>query len=203
MSSVIDTKGVATTKKDKFLIGFNLDALTQEILFNIHSEMQSYYKNTINSPTINKDTSLPYHMTIIGGIKIDSNLSTGYMTGALEKLKPFQKDAMIPKLIDIESAQLNGNMLGIRLKFEDGTYVITGCPESNMSLAKMLGVPHFNFDAPRHVTLCEVWGGLRSMDKVWLSFKKLTDLHKSKILELELTPYVWKDTKEGWRQWIA
>ena len=188
-------------KLDKFCIGFNLDTDTQKLLREMHLFMYKEYPNNIKNPHINQDGNLPFHMTIIGGIKIDSNLSSAYMGQVLTQLKHFEKGASMPVLEDIKPARLYGNILGVRLKFKAGSYVITGVPEKNIALAKMLGVLGFNFDATHHISLCSVWGEYKGMDKVWPRFVESIALKKRELLNLKLTPCVWKKGKDAWTEY--
>ena len=172
---------------DKFCICFVPDSDTLKVIGGMHTKIASKYPELIRPGT---GPGLPYHMTIIGGIKLEPNVSKSLIQNAVSQIMPFSDSNKIPILKDLEVAQMYGGYLAIRLKLEQYSYVITGSPEKNRGLASSLRVANFNFDSIRHISLCKVLGRYIEMDKVKIFFDELFKGNKDALLNMKLTPKV-------------
>lgn len=176
--------------KEKFCILFNFDSETQMMLREIHEKMLQKFPNLISALPVNGIT-LPYHMTMLGTINLGKGYAGMMINQAIRKIKPFSHN-VLPKLEDLKSSQLPGDSLGIRLKFLPGSYVLTGIPEVDIVLAKMLGAEKFDFDLVNHITLFQVKNGFMGIDQVLPTFKELFFEYKDCLAQMKFIPQVWK-----------
>ena len=187
VKSVTAPKKESPARLDKFCICFVPDSESLKVIGSIYLEMKKSYPDLISVGT---GVGLPYHMTIIGGIKLDPGLSKALIKNAISQILPFGDSTKIPILKDVEPTQMNGNYLAIRLKFKDGSYVITGSPENNLGLASSMGAASFDFNLVRHVGVCRVKDGFSGMDKVKNLFDGLMSKYKPNLAVMTLTPKV-------------
>jgi hypothetical protein len=184
--------------KDKFCILFNFDSETQKILRKIHEKMLVEFPHLV-SPLLLPRVDLPYHMTMIGAIKLEPQYSDVMVKQAIRQLKAFNEN-ILPVLEEIKPSQIPGNFLGIRLKFLPGSYVLTGIPEKNVALAKMLGAEKYDFDLLNHITLFQIKNSFLGIDEVLSRFKEIFLEHKDQLVNMVFIPEVWK--KEINTTWI-
>lgn len=185
------------TTKNTFCILLNPDINTQKGLASIHRQLIGMFPGLINSLTGNGD-KLPYHKTIIGGIKLETDYSAGLIKGAVKELLVFENRSKLPKIKDLEAIQLPNFSIGVRLKFVDGSYIITGAPERNHSLAKSLGAGNFDFNLSHHITVCNVKGGYAELDRVLPVFEQIFLVYKNDLMQMTFTPEVWQKADKGW-----
>ncbi len=151
---------------------------------------------------LKKKGDLPYHMTILGGCKVEEIKLDGVLWDLVRMIKPFSEGA-IPQVIDIEPAQLFGDCLAIRLKLKG--YVITGDRKKNKELRTELR-SRFHFDGPRHITLFTIAGAnkYQDMDDNLEKLELLLSLYREKLLQMRLYPEVWvmPHGSNIWRRWV-
>lgn len=185
------------TTKNTFCILFNLDPNTQKRLTSVHGQLIGMFPGLIN-PLTGNGAKLPYHKTIIGGIKLETDYSTALIKGAVKELLVFGDTSKLPKIKDLETIQIQNFSIGIRLKFVEGSYVITGVPEKNHSLAKSLGAGNFDFNLSHHITVCNVKGGYEELDRVLPVFEQIFSVYKNDLMQMTFTPEVWQKADKGW-----
>ena len=146
--------------------------------------------------------TIPHHVTAIGGILLGHSTYEKHIKDAMAKLKVFSDASLTPIVCDVEPLQMNGNNVALRLKFEVGTYILTGNREENQQLVKNLGSV-FNLDSIRHITVGHVTGGFEEMDLVYPEFSEILRPQKASLCSMTFTPCVWMkaDDGRGWSLW--
>lgn len=187
-----------STDSCKICILFCLDQEANIAVDQIYQETKLRHSNYIE-PVV-KDGSLPYHMTMIGGIVIPRALRDKVIRETVGILKPFQSIEYRPKVRDVELLEMNGNFLGVRLKLDPKSYVLTGDVANNEELVSKLN-PSFNLDSVRHINICHVSGGFGEMDIVKPSFAMLLNEHKPALLQMVFMPQVWIKEEGVWSQY--
>ncbi len=187
------------TTENTFCILLRPDIESSGTLRLMHEKLLTEFPSLVSSAPV--DNALPYHMTIIGGIKIDRLCSAAYIKIVRQKIKVFTDDSKIPRLAGIESIHLPGYSLGIRLKFVPESYVITGSKEENVLLANMLGAKNFDFDQPKHITLFSVKNYYVGIDSVLPVLKDLLLMYHGKLLEMTFMPEIWEKVNGSWSKY--
>jgi hypothetical protein len=188
-----------TVENLKFCIMLNLDNRTQGILRGMHLSLLESFPPLID-PIPTEGISLPYHKTIIGGVSLRVDEVENKLRLARDSLVLFSKNSS-PKIIGLEVCSLQPYALGIRLKLQRGSYVITGNPQNNRSLAHLLGAKNFNFDLPHHVTLTNVKGGFEGIDTVRPKLVELLSDNKKDLMFMTFIPEIWEKNGEKWSKY--
>lgn len=178
---------------------FSLDYRTNQVIDLILSEVEEQHPKLVEH--VKKDGSLPYHMTIIGGAKFPRANHKEIIDEVVSILKPFQDSMYLPQVWNVEMAEMNGNSLGIRLKFaKELPYIITGNRNKNVAIAQKIA-PTFCFDSVRHINVCRVLGGFKEMDAVKPSFRHHLYKNRRELELMKLTPQVWIKEDSVWKQY--
>ena len=204
IKSVTAPKKETPAKLDKFCICFVPDLESLKVIGGIYLQMKESYPDLISVGT---GIGLPYHVTIIGGIKLDPNLSKALIKNAVSQIIPFVDSAKTPKVLTVwPEGKMDMGYLAIGIRFSEGSYVITGNQERNRGLASSLGARGFVFDLTRHVSVCTVrkgFAGFSGKDQVMPLFNNLVERNRQVLTDMTLTPkvFIMPAGKKAWKSY--
>ena len=172
-----------------------------EASLGIIAKIVGYLTGTL-VPVTKDPGMLPYHMTIIGGGRVEENEQTKIKLRSIAlEIKPFQSKDFLPTVERVEPIPLFGGNIAIRLKFESGTYLITGNIQKNKALKAFLSSNH-HFDFIRHITLYRVGNDYDLMDEKLALLEHLLGAYKEELLAMTFTPEIWvkPSTSNEWNK---
>lgn len=175
------------------------DRKTRDYLYAWSRQFKRRFPKTFEPKRVGR-TLPPFHMTMIAGIKLPIESYEVILRESVQRLGPFREMPLVPVLADMENITLNGNTLGLRLKFTSGTYVLTGNRVHNQELLVLLGATSFNLNMSHHITFGVVSGGYENLDKLSFHFGRSLERRKEKLMTMTLKPEVWVKSSERWRR---
>ncbi len=175
------------------------DRKTRDYLYAWSRQFKRRFPETFEPKRVGRHL-LPFHMTMIAGIKLPIDSCEVTLRESVKRLGPFRDTPLVPVLVDLENFTLNGNTLVLRLKFKSCTYVLTGNRVHNQELLVSLGATSFNLNTLHHITFGVVSGGYENLDKLSFYLGRSLERRKEKLMTMTLKPEVWVKSSEGWRR---
>lgn len=176
---------------------FSLDVNTNAVLANISSVLRLEYPSLFKPSVLLG--SMPYHMTMIGGVKLWLSEYENVVRELVQTLKPFQEGGTTPRVLKLEPRKRILNTLAITFDLVPGSFVLIGNRQKNEAMVESLA-PTFTLDDDRHVTVGAVSGTVSDLDYVYPKFKRLVYENAVALSKATFTPQVWVKHDRVWTQ---